>query len=153
MSEERPVRHYDDIEPGWEQEAGPFQVEREEVIAFATRWDPQPWHLDDAAAEASVFGGLTACAAHTTAIQSRLTHDLPERLAIVAGLGNDEMRLEAPVRPGDALMLHVRVQEKRRSASNPARGIVALRYWLTNQTGETAMSTLGKVMVSVRNPG
>ena len=92
--------YLEDLEEGWSQSAGAYRVEREEILEFAAKWDPQPWHVDEAAAEASMFGGLTACAAHTMAIQSRLTHELPTRMATIAGLGNDGMELTAPVRPG-----------------------------------------------------
>ena len=145
-------RYYEDLEPGWEQSAGSYRVEREEIISFAERWDPQPWHLDDAAAAETVFGGLCACASHTMAIQSRLTHELPERMATVAGLGNEGMQLQAPVRPGDRLTLHVKVVSKRISASWPEHGIVGLRWTLENQKGEAVLTTLGNVMVE-RRPG
>ena len=73
-----------------------YVVERDEVIEMASRWDPYPFHLEDEAAKASLFGRLAACAPHIFAISSRLSHDLPGPLALIAGLGGDGLHLLAP---------------------------------------------------------
>jgi len=147
------VLYFEDLEIGGVQRSHePFQVEREEVIAFARRWDPQPFHLDEAAARASIFGGLTACAAHTFAIQCRLAAALDPPFALLAGLGNDGFELLAPVRPGDRLALARRIESKRESRSKPDRGIVAFSHELSNQDGTLIFRALGRAMIA-RRPG
>jgi acyl dehydratase len=147
------VLYFEDLEVGGEQRSRePFVVEREEVIEFARRWDPQPFHLDESAARASIFGGLTACAAHTFAIQCRLAAALDPPFALLAGLGNDGLELLAPVRPGDRLALVRRIESKRESRSKPDRGIVHFLHELVNQDGTLALRALGRAMVA-RRPG
>ncbi len=130
-----------------------FEVRRDEVVDFARRWDPQPFHLDERAAEQSIFGGLTACAAHVFAIQSRLANSVEPRWALLAGLGNDGFELSAPVRPGERLRLLRRVTGKRASRSKPDRGIVNIEHDLVDQQGEVVFRARGRVMIARRPTG
>jgi acyl dehydratase len=125
-----------------------YQVLRDEVVDFARRWDPQPFHLDERAAEQSIFGGLSACAAHVFAIQCRLAASIEPRWALLAGLGNDGFELTAPVRPGDRLHLLRRVSGKRASRSKPDRGIVNVEHDLVNQQGEVVFRAKGRMMIA-----
>jgi len=127
-----------------------FAVRRDDVVAFAQRWDPQAFHVDERAAEKSIFGGLTACAAHVFAIQSRLAASVEPRWSLLAGLGNDGFELLAPVRPGDRISLLRRVTGKRASRSKPDRGIVEIEIDLINQRGEIALRSRGRVMIATR---
>jgi acyl dehydratase len=143
--------YFEDLVIGAEQRSRePFVVTREEVIDFARRWDPQPFHLDDAAARASIFGGLTACAAHVFAIQCRLATQLDPPFALLAGLGGDGFELLAPTRPGDRLELVRRTESRRESLSKPDRGIVQFSHAIRNQDGALVCRTLGRVMVARR---
>jgi acyl dehydratase len=142
---------FEDVELGVTRPAdGEFEVTREEIVAFAGRWDPQPFHLDEAAGAESVLGGLTACFAHVFAIQSRLASQQQDQLALLAGLGFEEARMTRPVRPGDCLRLEVEHVEKRESRSKPDRGIVSSVFTLMNQRGERVMTMRGRAMVARR---
>jgi acyl dehydratase len=145
------VLYFEDLAIGAEQRSRePFLVTREEVIEFARRWDPQPFHLDDAAARDSIFGGLTACAAHVFAIQCRLATQLDPPFALLAGLGNDGFELVHPARPGDRLELVRRIDSRRESRSKPDRGIVQFSHEILNQDGAVVCRTLGRAMVARR---
>ena len=145
-----PLLYFEDLSPETRLESEPYLVERDEIIEFARRWDPLDFHLDEEAAKRHAFGGLTACAAHTTAIQSILAHRQPGLFAVIAGLGNDGMKLANPVRPGDELRLVTRCLEVRASNSRPEAGIVRCDYSLLNQRDEVVMQTTGNVMVARR---
>ena len=148
-----PVLYFEDLAIGAEQRSRePFLVTREEVIEFARRWDPQPFHLDDEAARASIFGGLSACAAHVFAIQCRLASALDPPFALLAGLGGDGFELLRPTRPGDRLELVRRIESRRASRTKPDRGIVQFSHEILNQDGAPVCRTLGRAMVA-RRPG
>jgi acyl dehydratase len=125
-------------------ELGSRPVSREEIVEFASRYDPQPFHVDESAAKASIFGGLIASGWHTASMFMRLFVD--RVLAGGATLGSpgiDEIRWPRPVRPGDTLTARVTVLEAAPSRSKPHRGHVRIRYEVSNQTGETVMTMIG----------
>ena len=109
-----------------------LRVEKDDIIAFARKFDPQYFHLDEEAARHSIFGGLVASGWHTAAMTMRL---LTERDTVPAGgsvgLGCDEMRWPIPVRPGDELHIETEVLEIRPSRSRPDRGLVKMTSKLT----------------------
>lgn len=146
------MRYFDDLEVGdLARSAETFEVDRDEIVAFASRWDPQPFHLDERAAEQSIFGGLSACAAHIFAIQSRLAVTVEPRWALLAGLGNDGFELRSPVRPGDRLRLVRRITGKRASRSKPDRGIVEVEHDLVDERDEVVFRAKGRVMIARRD--
>ena len=116
-----------------------LRVEKDDIIAFARKFDPQYFHLDEEAARRSIFGGLVASGWHTAAMTMRL---LTERDTVPAGgsvgLGCDEMRWPIPVRPGDELHIETEVLEVRPSKSRPERGLVKMRTRTLNERGEIA---------------
>jgi acyl dehydratase len=143
--------YFDDTEIGQLRTAGPYLVSSDEIIEFARKYDPQPFHTDEEAAARSVFAGLTASGAHTFAITiSLLSRTKPHSLRVVAGLGWDELRLPVPVRPGDGLSLEVAIMEKRESKSNPDRGIVRNQMHLRNQKREAVLQCINTVLVARR---
>ena len=143
--------YFDEAEIGQPRTAGPYLVSSEEIIEFAKKYDPQPFHMDEEAAARSVFAGLTASGAHTFAILiSLLSRTQPYSLRSIAGLGWDELRLPVPVRPGDELNLEVVILEKRESRSNPDRGIVRNQMHLRNQQRETVLQCINTVLVARR---
>ncbi|MBA3056011.1 MAG: MaoC family dehydratase [Sphingomonadales bacterium] len=145
--------HYEDIEVGVPDKFGRYEVTREEVIEFASKYDPQPFHLDDAAAAQTHFGRLAASGLHTAAMMMRMMVD--ERLCKTAGLGGsgmEEMRFIAPVYPGDTLGVVNTVLEKRRSKTRPERGIYYQVVEVVNQHGVVVMSHRGHGMIRVRHP-
>ncbi len=134
-------RYFEDYVPGSVHEFGPVKVEEAEIIEFARRYDPQPFHIDPEAAKDSIYGGLIASGWHTASLMMRVLVD--HYLSHVASLGSpgvDELRWLKPVRPGDELTVRVTVLETRRSRSKPDRGIVRSFVEVLNQKGEVVMS-------------
>lgn len=113
-----------------------YAVTAEEIKSFAGKWDPMPFHLDEEAAKQSPLGRLFASSIHTIAIAVQLSHRLHrDSMAVVAGLGWDEVRFPLPVCPGDQLRVEAEVVSKRESASKPDRGICVNQLSVFNQDG------------------
>jgi len=122
---------------------GHYDMIREEIMEFAAKYDPQPWHLDDEAAAANpVFGRLSASGWHTTVVFSLLADRFWKQTAVrgLAGGGMDQVRWLTPVYPGDRLNGSLEVQTIRPSASKPERGIMSMAGALHNQHGVQVMS-------------
>jgi acyl dehydratase len=133
--------YFEDYVAGSVHEFGAITVAAAEVIAFARRFDPQPFHTDPDAAQQSIFGGLIASGWHTAALMMRLI--VENYLSQVASLGSpgvDELRWLKPVRPGDTLSVRVTTLETNRSRSKPDRGIVRSFIEVLNQHREVVMS-------------
>jgi acyl dehydratase len=134
-------RYFEDYIPGSVHEFGPITVEKEEIIAFAKRYDPQTFHTDPEAATKSIYGGLIASGWLTGSLTMRLAVD--HYLSHVASLGSPglwEMRWLGPVRPGDELRIRVTVLETRRSNSKPDRGILRSFIETLNQKDEIVLT-------------
>jgi acyl dehydratase len=134
--------------------AGPARVkaDRERIKAFAAEFDPQPFHLDEAVARDTIFGGLAASGWHTAAITMRLLVDSDFRPAGgLIGAGVDELRWPRPVRPGDELRVESEVLEVRPSKSRPDVGLVKVRTTTLNQNGEAVQVFTGNLMVPRRD--
>lgn len=122
-------------------EYGTVCISETEIIDFATRFDPQYFHVDLEAARSGPFGGLIASGWHTGAVMMRLFSD--HYLSKVASLGSpgiDEVRWTRPVRPGDSLSVRISILETKRSRSKPDRGLVRSAVELLNQNRECVMS-------------
>jgi acyl dehydratase len=146
-------RYFEDYLPGTVVEYGPIIVDEAEVIEFARRYDPQPFHVDPTQAAAGPFGGLIASGWHTASLTMRVLVD--QFLSSVASLGSpgvDELRWLAPVRPGDALTVRVTVLEARRSRSKPDRGLFHSRQEVYNQHGQCVMTMKSMVLMACRSP-
>ncbi|HYJ03810.1 MAG TPA: MaoC family dehydratase [Chthoniobacterales bacterium] len=128
-----------------------IEVTAESIVAFARDFDPQPFHLDPAAAEQSVFKELVASGWHTAAMSMRLfvTGELRPAGGSV-GLGVDELRWPRPVKPGDTLRLETEILDVRPSQSKPDRGVIRIRNVTTNQRGEIVQSFVASVLVRRR---
>jgi len=147
-----PSRHFEDFAVGTVFEAGSVTVSTAEIVEFATRYDPQPFHVDAEAAQASIYGGLIASGWHTAALMMRLFVDsIAADTAALGSPGVDELRWLLPVRPGDTLSVRMTVVEARVSQSKPGRGLVRGRFEVTNQDGGLAMS-LTALMFVLRRP-
>lgn len=142
--------YFEDMTAGRRLQSGPYDVTKEEIIEFASRWDPQPTHTDEAWAQESIFGGLTASGCHSFAISSVLAKRLPERIKSVAVLGTDELRFPNPVRPGDQLWYSCECIDGRASRSRPTIGIVTMRATLCNQNDLPVMTMKTTIMVEKR---
>src|SRR4051812_7938942 len=115
--------YLEDLAPGQKYGSGKMRVEKERIKSFAAEFDPQPFHLDEAAAERSLFKGLAASGWHTAAMTMRLFVESEFKPAGgILGAGFDEFRWPLPVRPGDELTVEVEVLEVRPSKSRPEQG-------------------------------
>ncbi len=144
---------FEDYSVGDEHLAGTYEVSREEIVAFAEKWDPQPFHVDEEAARASVFGGLTACSAHIFSIYCITAQNWQSGVVqqAVAGLGFDEMRMLGPLFAGDTVQCITVVEEARPSSSRPDCGIVVYRGRLVKQDGEVVFSVRAATLMA-RDP-
>jgi acyl dehydratase len=147
-------RYFEDYTPGTVVEYGPIDVDEEEVIAFARRYDPQPIHVDRERAARGPYGGVIASGWHTAALMMRVLVDrFLSRAASLASPGIDELRWLAPVRPGDRLSVRITVLDARRSTSKPDRGIVRSSIEVLNQRAEVVMKIKTISMFLCRNRG
>ena len=136
-----PEHYFEDFEPGQVFELGSRRVTEAEIVEFAERWDPQPFHVDPSAAAESAFGGLIASGWHTGAMWMRLYVDaLLDGAASMGSPGIEELRWLAPVRPGDTLAGRLTVLETTPSERRPDRGTVRIRGDMVNQDGVTVMT-------------
>ena len=127
MTKAEPTRRYfEDLTIDEPILVGSYTPSRFEAIELARRWEPQPYHLDEEAARASIYGGLTLCSLHLFAICTRLFFDMAKPIAVLGMMGKDELRLPAPARPDQPLHYWTRCSEKRDSRSKDDRGIVTL---------------------------
>ena len=146
----RPIR-YDELVIGHVYRSAAVEVTEDEIKSFAARYDPQPFHLDRAAAERSVFGGLVASGWLTAALTMRLMVASEFQLGGGAiGLGVDSLRWPQPVRPGDTLTAAVEIVGRRASESKPDFGIVKIRTTTTNQRGEVVQVMVSNILVRRR---
>jgi acyl dehydratase len=138
------VRYWDDIKEGDVIELGSQTLDKERMVAFAREFDPQPFHTDEKAAEASIYGGLIASGWLTGSTLMRLFYEgFLKDTASMGSPGIDELRWLKPVRPGDTLSARLIMLETTASRSKPDRGIVHSLMEVRNQHGEIVMTTKG----------
>ena len=147
------MRYLEDFAAGQTFGSGRLVVDRERIKNFAAEFDPQPFHLDEEAAQDTIFGGLAASGWHTAAMTMRLLVDSDIRPAggIVGG-SCDEFRWPRPVRPGDELRLESEVLEVRPSKSRPGQGMIKMRTTTLNQHNEPVQVMVANLVV-LRRPG
>lgn len=144
---------FDDLTPGRTVELGSVEVTEDEIVEFATRFDPQPFHVDREAAAATMFGGIIASGWHTCSMAMRLLVDgLLADSASIGSPGMEQIRWLAPVRPGDHLTARTTVEEARPSTSKPDRGTVVLLTEMCNQDDVVVMTMRGMGMYLRRPP-
>jgi acyl dehydratase len=145
-------RFFEDYTAGATYDCGSFTVTEDEIIQFASLYDPQMMHIDRERAAQGPFGGIIASGWHTVARTMRLVVEnfLPHDGLAAPGI--DELRWPRPVRPGDTLTLHATVQEARRSRTRPDRGLIHSLLEVLNQNGEVVLSMKPMNFVRVRNP-
>lgn len=132
--------------------SGRVRVEKDEIIAFAKKFDPQFFHLDEEAARKSIFGRLVASGWHTAAMTMSLVARSEYRSAGgTIGMGFENMRWPAPVYPGDELRIETEVLEMRASKSRPDRGVMKLRTRTLNQNDEAVQELVAYAMVPRRS--
>jgi len=146
--------YFEDFLPGAVITHGPRTITRQEIIAFAAEFDPQPMHLDEEAAKKTMLGGLSASGWHTCSIMMRLIYDgflAKEDAASMGAPGIDELKWLKPVRPGDSLSMRLTVLDKREPKSRPDLGFVQCRCELVNQHGEAVLEANYPGMFAKRN--
>jgi acyl dehydratase len=142
-----PEIYLDDLQAGQTFALGSRSVTREEIVDFAKAWDPQPFHLDEKAAGASIYGQLIASGWHTACIFMRLFADgLLHRAAAIGSPGLDELRWLKPVFAGDRLEAAVEILEVRPSRSRPDRGAARIRCVVRKQEGDEVLTMIATVM-------
>lgn len=146
--------YFDDLEVGTIERFGHYEVTREEVLDFASRYDPQPFHLSDEAAAHTLFGRLAASGWHTAAMTMRMVVDHWQATGLdkasLGGIGMDELRWLKPVYPGDTLCVEAELLTKTPSRSKPDRGVTHVRWTTLNQHGEPVMTQLSIGMLQRR---
>jgi acyl dehydratase len=134
-------RYFEDYIPGTVHEFGSMTVEKSEVMDFARRFDPQPFHTDPMTAKQSVFGGLIASGWHTACLTMRMLVDhFISHAASLGSPGVDEIRWLKPVRPGDTLSVRITLIEAQRSRSKPDQGFIRGFTEVLNQHREVVMT-------------
>ncbi|SHL99286.1 Acyl dehydratase [Pseudomonas punonensis] len=146
------IHYLDDLAPGQCFKGNTrARVEENAIKAFASEFDPQPFHLDNEAARESLFGSLAASGWHTASMTMRLLVDCELKLAGgIIGAGFDELRWPLPVRPGDELRVELEVLEVRPSKSRPSQGLVKLRTTTLNQNDQAVQISVGSLVVQRR---
>lgn len=146
-----PLRYWENLTTNIEFHCGTFLLTADEIVAFAQRFDPQPFHLDQALAEKSYFGTLVASGVHTQAAAIGLLVRATADVAIVAGGSLHEARFMVPVLPDTIYNVTARWTETRMSARSPARGIASVAGEARDPEGRTVMS-FGVTYLVARSP-
>ncbi len=148
------MQFFEDLEVGAKASFGRYEVTRDEVIEFARKYDPQAFHLDDAAAAKTHFGRLSASGWHTCAMVMRMLVDNMDsrKQAGLGSPGQDELRWLKPVYPGDVLRIETELTEKTRSRSRPEMGSMRSIIQVYNQNDVMVMSMKSIGLIRVRNP-
>ena len=146
-------RYFEDYRVGESFELGSYAITESEIIEFATRYDPQPFHIDKRAAAESHFGGLVASGWMTAgALMKMLVDEFISPLSSMGSPGVDELRWLVPVRPGDRLRARVTILAARRSESKPDRGSLHVLQEAINQNDEVVLSMRGWGIYKLRAP-
>jgi acyl dehydratase len=147
-------RYFEDFTPGLIIETGPRLVTREEIVAFAAEFDPQPMHLDEEAARASLLGGLAASGWHTCCLLMRMACDsFVLDSSSMGAPGVDEMKWLKPLRPGTNITLRTTVLDTRPSNSRPEMGFVKIRMDILDDDREPIMTLTNSMMMGRRAAG
>ena len=146
--------YFEDCAVGDQHRSIAITVDKSEIIEFATKWDPQPWHIDEGLAKQSMFGGLTACSAHIFSLFCVVSQQWEngEQQQVLASLGFDEMRMLKPLYAGDKIYCRNTIELARASRSKDDRGIVATRCELINQKDEVVFSILSTFLMAKKSP-
>lgn len=148
------MQYFEDYVVGTVSKFGRYEVTREEVIEFAQKYDPQPFHLSDEGAKGTYFGKLSASGWHTCAMLMRmLVENMKDhQTASLGSPGLESLQWKKPVYPGDVLRVETELFDKRRSKSRPEMGITRNRVQVYNQNDELVMESVNLGLVSVRDP-
>jgi acyl dehydratase len=143
------TRHWQDIEPGESFDTDSITISRREILDFAADFDPQPYHLDSEAAEASIFGGLCASGWHVTALMMRLLTDTfgTEHIDLLGSNGVSALRWSKPVYAGDTLRAQIEVKDKSASSGDPRFGYIDCDVTVLNQHDKRVINLTTSLMI------
>lgn len=145
------IRYAEDHQPGEVFELGHYDMTREEMLEFARRWDPQPFHTDEEAARSGPYGGIIASGWHTGLVMMNLMlRGFIRAETSMGSPGHEELRFLKPVRPGDRLHGRVEINEVKVSRSRPEMGFVHTTATLTNQNGELVLRLKSAAILKTR---
>ena len=144
------MSYFNDIELHQSETMGQYTVTKDELIEFAKKWDPFPFHVDEEMAKGTQHGGLIAAGTHTIAIAVLLHNHHQPRVATIAGLEISKVLFHVPVRPDDCLTVTRTCLSKKESKSKPDRGIIRFQVDVTNQIGQLVLDYNFRVMVAKR---
>lgn len=148
------VEYFEDFAVGDTHTFGTFSIDADEIKTFAKRWDPQPFHLDEDAADESPFEGLVASGWHTVLLAMRtIVEGFGGRLRSRGARGVDALRWIRPLRPGDTCSVRGEVLDKSPTQDTPARGDLRYEVVVENQEGDVVMRMESLFMVERREPG
>jgi len=145
------TRYWDDLSEGEQLDCQTITFTLPEIVEFAIKYDPQPFHINEQAAAASRFGGIIASSLQTLSACTRVIVDAQGDMAILSGLGIEAVHLPNPVRPDDLLTIDAQWVHLRRSKSKPDRGMATTRFKAVNQKGETVLESGFKYMIACRS--
>ncbi len=146
-----PTTYFEDLAVGDTYEFEPVTLTESDIVEFGREYDPLPFHVDAEAASESMFGGLIASGIQLIAVSQRVVYDgFYSDLALLGGLGMDDVRFHAPCRPGDSLTTRLELVELRESRSREDRGVAATRRSLHADDGTTAASMINRFLVGRR---
>ncbi len=144
------TRYWDDLAEGEQLVCRPVVLSLDEIIEFASKYDPQLFHIDEEIANGSRFKGIIASSLHTLSACTRVIVDEQKGIEILIGLGILEVALPNAVRPDDFLSVDAYWSDLRRSASKPGQGLATMRFTVRNQRGETVLESGFKYLVACR---
>lgn len=142
------MNYFEDFKVGQKRVSSSYYVDHAELVNYATKWDPQPFHVDENAAKSTIFGGLTAPACYTIAIAAFLVAHMEPKMAGIALLGWNDVEFPVPVRPGDRLTLRDTVIAVQKSRTRTDRGIVRFEVEMTNENGKAVCTYKAKAFVA-----
>ncbi len=143
--------YYEDWQPGGAIEYGSYTATKDEMLAFAEKWDPRPFHVDDAFAKTTLYGGLTGSGIMSLAVLTKLCCQATEDWAIRGALGYENFRYAVAVKVGDTLTARSEFLEKRISKSRPELGIMRSHERVTNQHGELVLEMIVSFLMQRRS--
>ncbi len=144
-------QYWEDLREGQKLACRKVKFEKAEIIEFAAKYDPLPFHIDEQAGRDSIFGGIIASSLHTLSACTRAVVEAQGNLAILSGIGIDEAKMLNPVRPDDVLSIEASWVDLKRSRSKPDRGFAGINCKVTNQNGDPIVEYGYRYLVECKN--
>ena len=147
------MRYFEDLREGEQLNCAPVPFSLEDIVDFAEKFDPQPFHVDEKAAGASIFKGIVASSLHTLSACTKSVVKAQGPVAILSGVGMDTVRMFNPVRPGDTLEIKAWWADLRRSKSKPDRGFAGICCEVFNQHGQPVVHYGYRYLLACKSKG